>query len=335
MRYRVKNRIGHFILAFAWFTGMSAVASAQSTTLAIGCMQLDLSDSWTAQLFHIVDQISHWDNYAHGQYIRWAQKNLTLTAQDSALLRRHAELRKARGWNNGYEQSFLVDGTVDDAAKAAVARKALTEVEAAAEDSVLSRFSVVLTPLREASAAKMAAFRRRLSADAKRIEPTVKKLCAFSETKEIMHIPLYIVTNPEEGSGGGEANSGRIVIEIEDSPDPVPVLFHESLHMLLRASHDSIAAAATRAGVNFTVMNEAIAYAFAPGLTDDGQAMDNLPEALARFLIAGRPLTDVFVQDHLMAMVLRPVLRQSLARGETIQTFLPAAVAKWKSATGH
>src|SRR5215510_3325641 len=95
--------------------------NAQTVEVDLGDLLLTVSDSSTAQVFHIVDQLSEWDQYAHKQYGRWAARELALGDEDRRLLQRHAELRRVRGWGKGFEQAFLVDASIDRAAMDAVA----------------------------------------------------------------------------------------------------------------------------------------------------------------------------------------------------------------------
>jgi len=64
--------------------------------VAFGGLIISVSDSWTAQLFHIVDQLSEWDDATHKQYGRWAAKTLNLGEQDRRLLQEHAAFRRSR-----------------------------------------------------------------------------------------------------------------------------------------------------------------------------------------------------------------------------------------------
>src|SRR3954469_12641818 len=90
----------------------STAGYAATVKVDMGGMVLSLSDSPTAQVFHIVDQLSQWDVYTHGQYARWAKETHLLDEVDNELLRQHAEMRKKRGWGQGFEQTFLVDDSI-------------------------------------------------------------------------------------------------------------------------------------------------------------------------------------------------------------------------------
>lgn len=129
--------------------GLSPVpaANAQVVNVDLGRLVLAVSDAPTAQVFHIVDQLSEWDQYAHKQYVRWAAKALNLTQEDRRLLQQHAELRRARGWGKGFEQAFLIADSIDTAATKAAASGVLSAGEATTE----RRIAAVLRPLLRAS----------------------------------------------------------------------------------------------------------------------------------------------------------------------------------------
>jgi hypothetical protein len=193
-------------------------ADAETEPVSVGCLDLEVSDSWTAQVFHVVDQLSEWDQFVHRQYVRWGARTLGLTDEDRALLKQHAALRKGRGWSRGFEQAFYTEASIDVAAKNALDRQQLTSEEATTEMRILQHFSPMLEVLREPGAKRIATFRRRLRGETTRIEPLVEKLCRFAETFKPVLISLWLVFNPEEGSGGGGANGGRLVMEVRSSP---------------------------------------------------------------------------------------------------------------------
>jgi hypothetical protein len=145
-----------------------------------------------------------------------------------------------------------------------------------------------------------------------------------------VRVPLFLVTNPEENNGGGGFSGGRLVLEIEDKPDPLPTLFHECFHTLLFPKKDAIEVAARSVGLKWVTLNEGIAYALAPGLTDNKEEFDSLSESLVRTVLKGTPATDSFVQFYMVAVVIRPLLRAAIETGETFTTFLPKAVDKWQ-----
>src|SRR4051812_27545964 len=79
-------------------------AHRSSGDVQIGKLVLRISEAESAQVFHIVDQLSEWSEFCHRQYGRWAAKSVKLTDADRSLLAKHGEMRKARGWGGGFEQ---------------------------------------------------------------------------------------------------------------------------------------------------------------------------------------------------------------------------------------
>src|SRR5436190_10076123 len=73
--------------------GFPMSAHAATEQVQLGCLNLLVSDSWTAQVFHVVDQLSEWDQFVHRQYVRWGARTLNLTDEDRAPLKQHASLR--------------------------------------------------------------------------------------------------------------------------------------------------------------------------------------------------------------------------------------------------
>ena len=296
----------------------------------IGGIVITVSDSWTAQVFHIVDQLSEWHEACHRQYGRWAIRTHLLDEQDRKLLQRHGQLREVRGWGKGFEQAFYVEAPIEVAAQNAVEAKLLSSEEAATEKAILLHFAPKLSDLLTKGALQIKSFKDRLVVEGKQIVPFVQKLVRFSEIETTVRVPLFLVTNPEENNGGGGFNGGRLVLEIEDKPDPLPTLFHECLHTLLFRRKDAIEVAAKSVGLSWNALNEGIAYALAPGVTDNKEQFDSLSEALVRNVIKGTPATDSYVQSYMVAVVIRPLLRSAIETGETFTTFLPKAVEKWQ-----
>lgn len=309
--------------------GGSPPRGRRSGTIDLGGLILTVSSSRTAQVFHIVDQLSAWDQYAHRQYLRWAASALPLDSTDRALLRRHAALRRARGWGGGFEQAFLVEDPIPAAAARAVSTHLLTPEEATAEQDILEHFAPRLTPLMDREAPAIDALIGQLHAEAARLRPLVEKILRFSEETPPIVVPVFLVSNPDTLSEGGEANGGRLVVEVPGT-GLEGVTLHESLHFLLNPHADAIRRAADSAGLSFNALNEGIAYALAPGLIADPTGGDVLAGEVVRDLLSRTPPTDPYAQAHMVAIVIRPILTASLDSGTTITDFLPRATARWK-----
>ncbi len=306
---------------------------AATVEIDLGGLVAIVSDSPTAQVFHIVDQLSEWDQYTHRQYARWARQALELDAQDRKLLQQHAEMRRARGWGNGFEQAFYVDDPIEVAAAHAVDAKLLSPEEAAMEQAVLLHFEPLLASLRERGAGSIVRLRHRLVTEAGDIGALMRKLQQFAESKRPPRVPVFLVPSPDDprSTAGGGFNGGRLVLEVQNSSDVLPTFLHECMHALLEPRHAAIEAAAGSAALDTTTLNEGIAYALGPGVMDDPTVSDTLVDVLVRRVLRGSPASDSYLQFYMVAAVIRPLLRSALARGETLSDFLPKAVEKWRN----
>jgi hypothetical protein len=310
----------------------SATGFATSKSVDLGGLVLSVSDAPTAQIFHIVDQLSQRSVYTHKEYVRWAEKVQLLNQQDRDLLQQHAEMLKKRGSGHGFEQTFLVDDSIQDAAVKGIATKLLSPEEANAERDILLHFAPKLQPLLRQHQADIVALEQQLVAQQARMTPLVVQLAHFAEVKDPPTVTVFLVANAEDQNGGGEANGGRLIVEVP-SPDAIGVLVHESLHWLLNPQEAAIRSAAETAGLDFTALNEGIAYALYPGITADTEQGDGLIEQLVKMQLRGTPASDRYLQFDQIAAVIRPLLRAALAHNETITTFLPKAAAKWRNVT--
>jgi len=311
------------------FLLFSSGSLAAPMHLDLGGLVLVLSDSPTAQLFHIVDKLSQWDTYSHKQYVRWAEKTQLLDQRDHELLLQQAKMRKERGSGHGFEQTFLVDDSIENAAAKGIAEGYLSKDEANTERDILLHFAPKLQPLLSERQVEIARLQQQLESERERLTPIVRQLARFAEVKDPLTVAVFLVANTDERNGGGEANGGRLVIEVP-SPDAIGTLLHESLHRLLESQRGPIRSAAEAAALDFTALNEGIAYALYPGITADTEAGDRLVEQLVSMQLRGAPASDRYLQFDLIAVVIRPLLRAALLHNETITTFLPKATAKWR-----
>ena len=309
---------------------LSATSFATSEDLDLGGMVLSVSDAPTAQIFHIVDQLSQWDMYTHDQYARWAKTTHLLDQGDLELLQQHAEMRKKRGWGHGFEQTFLVDDSIENAAAKGIAAQFLSATEANTERDILLHFAPKLEPLLRQRQAEIATLQQQLVAEQPRLTPLIVQLAHFAEAKDPPIVKVFLVANTEEHNGGGGAYGGRLVVEVPLA-DTIGTLLHESLHALLDPQRELIRLAAETVGLDYTVLSEGIAYALWPGIMADTEQGDLLIERLVRMQLRGTPASDPFFKFESLAAVIRPLLRAALADKETITMFLPKATAKWRS----
>ena len=324
------------VLAATLAAGVPA-ETARSGDVHLGKLVLRISEAQSAQVFHVVDQLSAWSEFCHPQYARWAARAIKLADADRALLAKHAELRKARGWGGGFEQAFYVDSSIDQAADQAARTGALTAEEIKAEKELLLHFAPMLRPLLEAGRGESRGFRARLAQQAEGLAPMMEKLAHFAGVTAPVVVPVFLIPNPEKGSSGGGFNGGRLVLEIQAQPDPMPTLLHESLHAFLESHREDIATAARRGnGLDEQSLNEGLAYALAPGLVGTAdEGADELSEVLVLDVLRGTKPTDPYLRFKLVAVVLRPLLRDALERGLTLAEFLPRAVDRWNQVQGR
>ena len=309
---------------------LSATSFATTQNVDLGGMVLSVSDAPTAQTFHIVDQLSQWDIYTHDQYARWAAATQLLDQQDRELLRQHAEMRIKRGWGHGFEQTFLVEDSIEDAAAKGIAEQLLSAAESSTERDILLHFAPKLKPLLQKRRAEIAALQQQLVAKQARIKPLMLQLAHFAEVKNPPMVRVFLVANTEDHNGGGGAYGGRLVVEVP-LLDTIGTLLHESLHQLLDPQKERIHSAAESAALDYTVLNEGIAYALYPGIIADTEQGDRLIEELVHRQLRGTAASDPFLKFDLVAAVIRPLLRAALAHNETITMFLPEAITKWRS----
>ncbi len=308
-----------------------AIDSTDVRTVDIGGITLSVSTSWSAQVFHIVDQLSLWSPYSHKQYARWAAKNIELNKADSSLLLQHAALRRAHQQNHDMDLAFLTSCSIEEAASRAVTDNRLSAGEAATEQAILLHFAERLSVLKQLSTRQATSFFTRLEARRAETAVFIAKLLRFSATSSKVTVPVYLVVNPDEKNGGGEANGGIVVIETqEEKPDMIPVLIHESLHFLLKPYKEKIRLASEAAGVDPEVINEGLAYAMG-GLMEDP---DLLPNMLVQNITRGQGASDRYTRFYMAGVVVRPMLREALAKGETISTLLPKIIKKWQTLNG-
>src|SRR5215813_9745188 len=236
---------------------VSAIGFATPKSLDLGGLVLSVSDAPTAQIFHIVDQLSQWDVYTHKQYVRWAETTKLLVQRDRELLQQHAALRKKRGWGHGFEQTFLVDDSIENAAAKGIAAQFLSATQANTERDILLHFAPKLEPLLRQRQAEIATLQQQLVAEQPRLTPLMVQLAHFAEAKNPPVVKVFLVANTEDHNGGGGANGGRLVVEVPLG-DTIGTLIHESLHQLLEPQRELIRSAAEMAGLDYTVLSEGI-----------------------------------------------------------------------------
>ncbi len=297
-------------------------APAADGTVKITCgpLSMEIHVSRTAHLFHVVDQLSGWSEFCHGQY----RRAIHLDAADEAALARHAEIRKARGWGGGLEQLFYTPVPLDRAIHGGLRAGLLTEKEAATEQEVFSRFEKRVDALLKEQESDLRKSLASLDREAvTRMAKSLSRLCGV----ESVTVPVFLLASPPPGGGGG-FNGGRLALELCPGEDAAPTLVHEVVHAFLESRKADLAkAAAATPGLDEETLNEGIAYAVMPGLFGAGKE-DRLARRVARDLAAGLRMDDSYVRSNRFGLSLRPVVKEALEKG-TLETLLVQARAVW------
>jgi hypothetical protein len=286
---------------------------------------LTLIDSRTAQVFHIVDELSAWYPEAHRQYAEWATKEMPLDDAERTMLAKHAKLRAKRR-RGGLDQSFNVSGSVPEAARGAVEKKLLAVLDASDEQALIEHFEPRLRPLLESQAKVITELEAKVATELPRVAPLLARLGRFCEVTETLPIRAVLVPSPSAARGEGRATRTTMVLEVPAGEESVSAFFHYLAHVVLLQRRGTIAMAAGKCdeAVDDETIEEGFAYAIAPGLTQ--------PELLPALVEADRAasLRDPRVRAERLGLALRTELSTSLEGGhDTISSFMPKVCEAW------
>ena len=312
---------------------LCAVCQAQSPArIDAGPLQLDLVVSETSQLYHIVDQVSQWSEFSHRQYYRYFRDSLGgFSDEDRKLLADHAAIRRAHGWGNGPDHVFYTSLDLERALQAGVAHGDLTQAEADTERAVLTHFRPRVEKL-IADSTSVPEFVRLLQEKRQDLAEFARKMARFTGGAPPQAIPFYLIANPDTDSIGGGYNGGQITLEIPRQRNAYHTLLHELFHAFLelqKSKVEPVIQSVPGLGLDFSTLNEGLAYALSPGIIHDG-ANDQLARSVASDLAKGTPMTDSYARFHRYGLALRPILRDALDHDQTLETFLPRALDAWR-----
>jgi hypothetical protein len=287
-------------------------------------------DGETAQVFHIVDELSYWYPQPHAQYAAWSAKEMPLDDAERALLAKHAKLRAKRGWG-GLDQAFEVNAPIEEAVRAAREKKLLSAADAENERALLEHFAPRLTPFLLSQREVIAGFEARLAAALPRVAPMIARLGRFCETSETLSLRAVVVPTAAPVEGEGRVTRASIVLEIAPGDDSVGVFLHHLAHALLLQRRGTIAVGAGKCdeAIDDDTVEEGLAYAFAPGLTRGaGAGADPLRDLTE--VDRARSLRDPRVRAERLGLAVRTELSAALEGGhETIGSFLPKVCEAW------
>ncbi len=319
------------------FSAASSVAGADEgpRIVVAGPLTVEVHVSATANLFHVVDQLSGWSPYCHAQYRRAFEGPAMggLSEADRALLSRHAEVRAVRGWGGGLEQAFYTDLPLEQALERGVAAGHLTPEQVEVERAVFAGFRDRVERLVRDQSSTLGRFGERIEADREPLAAFAGRASRFFEGARPV-VPVYLIANPSGTDIGGGFNGGRLALEVPTERDAYPSFLHELFHAFTAtAGADLRGAAEGVADLDSETLNEGLAYALAPGLRHSGgKSADPLRARVADDFAAGKPLSDRYARYNRFGLALRPLLREALDDpAQTIKTFLPRAVDAWKS----
>jgi hypothetical protein len=299
--------------------------------LDAGALQLELHPSRTAHLFHVVDQISQWDQYCHRQYlVAFADGEGRLADADLAMLRRHVAVRGKHGWGGGLEQTFYTGADLATALADGVRDGRLTAEEAEAERAVFEHFAARIDALRQQEQPQLDAFGKRLQDELPRLREFAVKLARFCGVERVT-VPVFPIANPHDRDFGGGFNGGRLTLEVPRRYDAMPSFLHECMHAFLNqkeAQLTRLIPAGT--GLDWQTLNEGIAYALAPGLFVPAGIEDPLREDVGLDLARRSSMQQGLVRFRRFGLALRPLLRDALDDPKgSVEAFVPRAVDAW------
>jgi len=291
---------------------LAGALAAQPTLIDAGPLKLELHTSYTAVLFHVVDQASQWSPFCHRAYRDGLEP---LDAEDVALLAKHAALRKQRGWD-GLNPVMYSDGTLEEALAKGVATGVLTPEQADAERHLLAHFRPRIDTLLAAKAPNLDEGVARLVARTKDLKAFAERASRFAMNASA-RVRFYLLPSPGPGAGGGY-NGGVLTVELSKGDDPFGVLVHEAWHALVRTRDDTLNATVKQTpGLDYESLSEGMAYAVWG---------DNLVAAVRQDLQTKAAFDQPYVRFRRLGLALRPLLKAALDDpNQNLLTFLPQA----------
>jgi len=301
--------------------------------IKLGTLYLIVSNSVTANIFHIVDQISEWSVYCHKQYSKYFRDMGGLSHNDLEMLQKHKELRKKRGWGGCLEQTFYTNLILDEALKEGIKSGYISEEEATIEKEILTNFTTRIKKVMENEESYVRAFQERLIHENEKLLEFSTLITRFCLNISI-EVPVFLIANPDDRNFGGGYNGERLTLEIPREADPYPMFLHELMHAFLKPHQDLFREIIKEEKtLDLETLGEGIAYALSPGIYHvGGHCSDPLKDQVLDDDKKGKKLEDPYVRFRRFGLTLRPLLIEALHEDhQTIQTFLPNVVKMWRT----
>lgn len=309
---------------------LAAGAQDEPLVLEAGPLTIEVHLSPTAQLFHVVDQLSAWSPFCHGQYARGMAP---LDDADRDALELHRGVRADHGWGGGLEQTFYTPLDLDAALAAGVRDGRLTQAEADLEGEVLARFAPRVEALFEEERERLLAFREGIQRDLPALADFSAQLARLFRTPAL-DVPVYLIADPSDQEFGGGYNGGRLTMEIPRVADARGIFLHEVFHAFLEARKAEIehAIAGVDERLDYQTIDEGLAHAISPGIHHAGPPGDDpLVRRVEEVRRRGQGLDDYHGRVYRYALALRPLVREALQDEEIgLERLLPRAVDAWR-----
>jgi hypothetical protein len=344
-RYRRSGRGALFLggilaAALVWSTrGPGSTSGAETridrgaevAVVDAGPLEIRIHLSHTAQLFHVVDQLSGWSEFCHAQYRR---EMAPLEAAEEAALKRYREVRLRHPWNSGLEELFYTSADLAEAVDSGVGAGIMTAQDGETIRVALERLEPRVASLIREESARLEWFRDRIAARDRRLAEVSVALARWFQVPRL-EVDAFLIANPSAESFGGGFHGGRLAIEVPGQVDPLPMFLHELLHAFLARQRDAVERILERSdvepGLDFQMLDEGIAHALSPGLYSiDPAADDELARELEELTRDESSSADHRHRVLRFALALRPILARDLeSSAATFVEFLPRAIEAW------
>jgi hypothetical protein len=319
------------VLSQLFFT-LSTAEELQPVVLECEKLTFKISISRTAHLFHIVDQLSEWSQFCHNQYTAdFINYNGSLSSVDKNMLEKHALVRKALPWGSGLEQTFYTTMDLRPAVADGIRKKYITPEQGEIEIEVFEHFAPYIDQLIETETQNLNAFAKSLLSRKSQLNEISNQLSLFCDSVKL-EIPFFILANPCDNTVGGGYNGRRLTLEIPRKRDSFNSLLHELMHAYISSQSQELEkiVKATE-GLDYTTLNEGIAYAFSPGIFhSSSKDQDPLLHRVRADINKSKSLqTDYSTRVYRYGLALRPLLIDTFEKKQSIRTFLPRARDAW------
>jgi len=301
--------------------------------IKVDTLHLTISNSITATIFHIVDQISEWNEFCHIQYTAYFRKIGGFSQEDTEMLQKHKRIRTKRGWGGGFEQTFYINLSLDEALESGIKSGYISEEEAIIEREILTHFTDRIKKILETEGPYVKAFQERLVHEKQKLLEFSSLISRFFLGISI-EVPVFLIVNPDDRNYGGGYNGERLTLEIPRDVDPFPMFLHELMHAYLKPHQKILREIVEKEKtLDIGTLGEGIAYALSPGIYHGGAPNDDpLKDKVLNDEKKGKKLEDPYVRYRRYGLALRPLLLDAFQdECQTILTFLPNAVKIWRT----